>query len=557
MEKFRDRVDEDSILVNAIESREVGTECAFAILLADKKVALAGTCVVRDVFVDANNKFMRPGMRLGIKRLGPESQKVFAQLLAKRIAPRRMTQAFPAVSVGRAATQSIPPLTQSIPPVSEPSVPRVSTRSLGSGKTPTPDVKAPAPSVGRVSTQSMPAPRAKTPDVVVPSSVATASVPEPVQRRVTAPMRGLRTQSPSAALEVAREAPRRLPSVQIPPLEGPDEVLLRAPRATPFDLDNVAKQFQREPEPAPAKQVADEPPPAPAKPRPVAVTNQPIANRTEERTPGSPFILPANPFSQLSDASLEGFVDCRLFEGNGGEPPDEFPLGTADPDVPAAELPKRPSSLVIRDGVPRTALEMQRSEPLPLPPPPALTLTRRDSAPQLPYAATKLPDLHTGANDAIREPLVSRRLAKQLLLAVVLVPLLGAAAVVLYMKLATGPAMSAARLAPDTVATPDEPMRTRSQVEPAPRATTTEVPAAPTSPQPIHAVLVRTYPIAARVTVGNRAFGTTPTYIKIPANTRVEVKMFRPGFKPVTYPLTSKTATDRVFVRLQRARGNR
>src|SRR6266498_157487 len=54
IEKFRDRVDEHSILVNTVESRELGTECAFAILLADKSVALAGTCIVQAVYVDAN-----------------------------------------------------------------------------------------------------------------------------------------------------------------------------------------------------------------------------------------------------------------------------------------------------------------------------------------------------------------------------------------------------------------------------------------------------------------------------------------------------------------------
>jgi hypothetical protein len=35
---------------------------------------------------------------------------------------------------------------------------------------------------------------------------------------------------------------------------------------------------------------------------------------TEIRTPGSPLVLPANPLMNLTDASLEGFVDCRLYE---------------------------------------------------------------------------------------------------------------------------------------------------------------------------------------------------------------------------------------------------
>ena len=111
IEKFRDRVDETSILVNTVESRDIGTECAFAILLSDKKVALAGTCTVIAVFTDANNPFKRPGMQLAIKRLGPQSEGVFAQLLAKRIAPRRLTTMIP-VLAPRTTTTAVPATVQ-------------------------------------------------------------------------------------------------------------------------------------------------------------------------------------------------------------------------------------------------------------------------------------------------------------------------------------------------------------------------------------------------------------------------------------------------------------
>lgn len=36
----------------------------------------------------------------------------------------------------------------------------------------------------------------------------------------------------------------------------------------------------------------------------------------EERTPGSSFILPANPLSNLTDESLQGFIDCTIYEDN-------------------------------------------------------------------------------------------------------------------------------------------------------------------------------------------------------------------------------------------------
>jgi hypothetical protein len=314
-------------------------------------------------------------------------------------------------------------------------------------------------------------------------------VPEAVQLRTTQPIRGM---------SVSDLAPRRISTLQIPPIQDrAEEPLARAPRATPFHL-------------------------APA------VTAPP---RVEERTPGSPIVLPANPFTNLSDASLEGFVDCRLFEAKGA---------LAEPITPTT----------LADGSVRGPLEVH-CEPTPLPPPPPRHVEAVPARPTpIPYAHTRLPDLNVpGANDRVSEPLIKRRTRNHLLIAVVLGPLLGAAAVVGYLKLAESPATTIASLAPSTLAAIEVKTSATAAMEPAP-------PAPAVTTQPIHAVLVKTYPIAAKVTVAGRSFGTTPTYIKIPANTPVSVRMERAGFKPVTYPLTSKRPTDRVFVRLQR-RGRR
>ncbi|HEY5924328.1 MAG TPA: hypothetical protein VIV11_21775 [Kofleriaceae bacterium] len=491
VEKFRDRVDEESILVNPVEQREVGTECAFAILLADRKPALAGTCVILDVFADANNPFKRPGMRLGIKRLGPDSQKVFAELVAKRIAPRKMTQALP-IAMPRVSTQSIPPAKPG---------------ALADGSQTMTPVK-PVIVMPRAVKPNTEAPRARIPEVVTPIALS---------RQLTQPIRGVRTEArgESPAVEVAREAPRRLPTVQIPPVldELPlDEPLARAPRATPFELENVVKLE--------AKIVAD----IEAEAEPVTVPEAPRRARVETRTPGSPFVLPANPFTDLTDANLEGLVDCRLFE----TPPDGTPV-----------IARR-----------------QRSEPLPLPPPPTLALPVPARRTPLPYAATKLPDLNVpDANDNVRPPRLARRVRNRLL-ALVLVPLLGAGAVAGYMQL-TVPAGVALPLAPAATAVIDETDAATASMEPAPAAPAVVEPPAPVKPARMHAVFVQSYPIAARVTVGGLYFGTTPTYIKIPAHTPVEVNIQRYGFKPVVRPLTSKRPTDRVFVKLQRTRGRR
>ena len=56
-----------------------------------------------------------------------------------------------------------------------------------------------------------------------------------------------------------------------------------------------------------------------------------------ERTPGSDLVLPANPLMNISDHSLEGFVDCTLYEETGnffGEQP-----VVEDPEDPVAAPP--------------------------------------------------------------------------------------------------------------------------------------------------------------------------------------------------------------------------
>ncbi|MBA3455793.1 MAG: PEGA domain-containing protein [Deltaproteobacteria bacterium] len=70
--------------------------------------------------------------------------------------------------------------------------------------------------------------------------------------------------------------------------------------------------------------------------------------------------------------------------------------------------------------------------------------------------------------------------------------------------------------------------------------------------RPTHSVFITTVPNAAHVKVDGRSFGFTPTYVKVPAFTPVKVNIERPGFKPVVHTVTSKTAADRVTLRLRR-----
>jgi hypothetical protein len=92
IEKYHQRVDDESIFVGIVEERVLGAECAFAILLSNQTPVFAGICEVLDVLKDANNPYRRRGMRLGIRRLGVTSERVFADMLARRSNPRRFAR---------------------------------------------------------------------------------------------------------------------------------------------------------------------------------------------------------------------------------------------------------------------------------------------------------------------------------------------------------------------------------------------------------------------------------------------------------------------------------
>jgi hypothetical protein len=92
IERYHTRVDDGSIFVGIVEERVLGAECAFAILLSNQQPVFAGICEVLDVLKDTNNPYRRRGMRLGIRRLGVTSERVFADMLALRANKRRFAR---------------------------------------------------------------------------------------------------------------------------------------------------------------------------------------------------------------------------------------------------------------------------------------------------------------------------------------------------------------------------------------------------------------------------------------------------------------------------------
>src|SRR6185503_745613 len=107
----------------------------------------------------------------------------------------------------------------------------------------------------------------------------------------------------------------------------------------------------------------------------------------DQRTPGSALVLPANPLQNLSDESIEGFVDCTLYEESGnffhpaaddGQWNDELadppaaPLATRSTGsgtVPAMPFDAAPDLTVLARGN-TESLRVARDQPADAPPQP-------------------------------------------------------------------------------------------------------------------------------------------------------------------------------------------
>lgn len=106
------------------------------------------------------------------------------------------------------------------------------------------------------------------------------------------------------------------------------------------------------------------PAPTPTTPAP-APTTAPTAETTTEsetRTPGSELVLPANPLMNLSDASLEGYVDCTLYEETGSFFPVDEHGNPTDDGVPLVAPPVLAPRPVARVATP---VELVADEPPP------------------------------------------------------------------------------------------------------------------------------------------------------------------------------------------------
>jgi hypothetical protein len=70
---------ETSLFIPTRTMRTVGLETGFSIRLADGTPKLRGLCVVQGSYAD-DNAWKRPGVQLGIRKLTPDSEPVFARM---------------------------------------------------------------------------------------------------------------------------------------------------------------------------------------------------------------------------------------------------------------------------------------------------------------------------------------------------------------------------------------------------------------------------------------------------------------------------------------------
>ena len=73
---------------------------------------------------------------------------------------------------------------------------------------------------------------------------------------------------------------------------------------------------------------------------------------------------------------------------------------------------------------------------------------------------------------------------------------------------------------------------------------------APGLQRPTHELMVETVPLGATISIAGHRAGTSPTTVQLLGFTMMTLTIEKPGYQPVTKRVYSKTANDRILVRL-------
>lgn len=288
--KFAPYCDGMSLFTITTSLREVGSEAPFAILLADKTVVMRGWCVVFDAWSTSKNPYGRPGMRLGLHRLTKASRELFDRMNALRESQRASGRPL------RLGTQPIAlemhtPTAIGMPPIARP--PQAVTI----------DDKHARTSIGMPPLARTPQPRRRPASIQIPPRDETPAE--------------------NAAIVSERATHDSTERMVAPPLAA-------------FAFGTVTMEAIQKPSPPPVVAI---PPKAAV---PVQTRFPRGSDRIEQRTPGSDLILPANPLTELTDSSLDGFVDCHLYEELQPQGEAAAPFVPLAPEAPAPAVPTVP-----------------------------------------------------------------------------------------------------------------------------------------------------------------------------------------------------------------------
>ena len=395
---FNRYCDKASFFVATANTRPVGSEVVFQVQLRDGERMLRGLGPVLEVWTTNESPYGRPGVRIGIKKLTPQSAEMFSKLRAARaangdatltgiIAAKPAEPPVPAVDlvatiempVIEPATAAEPapvpvpvPVPEAVPepvpaPVAEAkSAPVVikpvsgpvpaARKIMPRRNEPATALSAPAPGVHIVASPAAPLPAIPTPVTPV---TAIPAAPSRSSGSTHPPINTASNNAIPIPIPIASHKTMRLPSILVPPsITTPDAQRTRTrtqtqpiplpvpstPRTQSGPLRKMSTIAPWTPPTGPLPLITSisdgTPEPVPAPPPPVIARTktQPrtrsgrTTKATEpiigERTPGSNYVLPANPLTDLSDATIGAFIEGASFLTEGTGPIQARPVAT-------------------------------------------------------------------------------------------------------------------------------------------------------------------------------------------------------------------------------------
>jgi PEGA domain len=491
--------DAQTCFISTLTARPVGLETAFSIDLANAQPALRGMGVVLEAWTTPGNRFGRPGLLLGIRKLTADSEPVFERLLAAHVAATPPPPIQPA---------------QLARPIALPSVMPDGERTPGS------ELVLPANPLMNISDHSL---EGFVDCTLYEETGNFFPAPEPEVEAVDA-VDAAEAASIDAVAEPPVLAPRR---VTIPPIAeartatGP--MMPITPRTLTGPMTPIAMPTQIA---MPVGTIAATPPPLPLA--------RPVVRREIERAASEPFVpVPSAPPMTIGRAQRRPRVMTmprRRLAVAGG-----VAVATIAIAIVIASASGHAHTATADSAVPQLVAAN-------LPPP------ERRAAPVVPHATAVADVVPATATDDSSDTGGSA-------------PMFGSGPC--KINVSTTPAGSiisvdgeVAGPSPITIGGPCTKRKldiAHPRYAPATRIVAATPDAAAVDialARPTHDLYVETFPAGAAVSIDGHRAGTTPTLVKVMGFTTLSLHIDKFGFKSTTQKIYSKSPHDRVAIKL-------